>query len=468
MNTTENPPPISPEVKKALAESREKYRALLAELKTYQDRNGWNTSLMSVVNAGTRSDYDDETIRKDIIANSPSRITEHRFKAIDRALKNCRAFSVVPIPVPPKEHMAGKKRAGEMLEQFLAGRTEEHSTPGEPEDPPKPPRFTNFSLMMETGFKRELPSICEHTPGGFLLYRGRCNEIHGEPSVGKTNIALVICSEVMKAGGTVLFLDPEDNPQGIGSRFIALGGRPEDLTWRFFYIQNPEPDEYSGIHEWAKEHKPDLVVLDGLAEALAADGHNEDKPADVLTFFNTQIRPFKEAGFAVLVSDHVKKDTESRGRWMRGSGAKMGNYDGAVYEAKLKQSYTPDIEGFVSLVVSKDRNGGVGPIGHQVTDLHFGKDEDANPHIRFELPQTSKREFLPTCIMERVSKFVETYTGGVSKNQIEQGITGHGPNIRAAIAKLIEKGFLRVEQKGRSHLHFLVSPFREAEWKANN
>jgi hypothetical protein len=335
-------------------------------------------------------------------------------------------------------------------------------------EPPKPPRFTDFLPLLKNGFTRELPSICEHTPGGFLLYRGRCNEIHGEPSVGKTNIALVICSEVMKAGGKVLFLDPEDNPQGIGSRFIALGGRPEDLAASFYYIENPEPDEYTGIHAWVKEHKPDLVVLDGLAEALAAEGLNEDKPADVLAFFKAKIRPFKKAGCAVLISDHVTKDGESRGRWMRGSGAKMGNYDGAVYEAKLKQSYTPDIAGFVRLVVSKDRNGGVGPIGHQVTDLHFGKDEDANPHIRFEVPQEARGEFLPTVIMERVSKFVGTYPGGVSGNQIEKGVSGNAQNKRQAIALLIEKGFLRVEAKGNTHLHFSTRPFRKEDWEASH
>ncbi len=333
-------------------------------------------------------------------------------------------------------------------------------------EPPKPPRFTDFSPLLKNGFKRELPSICEHKPGGFLLYPGRCNEIHGEPSVGKTNIALVICSEVMKAGGSVLFLDPEDNPQGIGSRFIALGGRPEDLAWRFFYIETPEPDEYLGIHEWAKANKPDLVVLDGLAEALAAEGLNEDKPADVLSFFKGKIRPFKKAGCAVLISDHVTKDGESRGRWMRGSGAKMGNYDGAVYEAKIGQSYTPDVEGFVRLVVSKDRNGGVGPIGHQVTELHFGKDEDANPYIRFEVPKESRRDLLPACLMERVSKFVENYNGGVSKNLIEEGVGGNSKHKRDAIAHLVEKGFLRVEANGRSHLHFSTRPFRESEWKA--
>lgn len=334
-------------------------------------------------------------------------------------------------------------------------------------EPTPPPRFTDFAPLIEKGFEREQPALCEFAAGSFLFYRGRCNEIHGEPSVGKTNIALVVCAKVLKAGGKVLFLDPEDNPQGIGSRFLALGGTPEHLAWGFHYIQDPRPKEYAALHAWAQAAKPDLVVLDGLAAALAAEGFNEDKPAEVLGFFDTQIKPFKKAGCGVLISDHVTKDAESRGRWMRGSGAKMGEYDGAVYEARLKKSYTPEIAGFVRLVVAKDRNGGVGPIGHPVADLHFEKDEDANTCTRFAVPAETRGDFLPTCLMEKVSKFVETYTGGVSKNIIENGVSGNADGKREAIRHLIEKNFLRVEPKGRAHLHFSVRPFRESEWKAN-
>lgn len=322
-----------------------------------------------------------------------------------------------------------------------------------------PPRFADFAALAAEGFKREMPTLCQYDEGRFLLYAGRINEIHGEPSVGKTNIALCICAEVMQDGGKVLYLDPEDNAKGIGSRFIALGGRQEDLLERFFYVENPEPSDFAGLHAWAKQHKPALVVLDGLAEALAAEGLSEDKPDNVLPFFHQRIRPFTKAGCAVLISDHVAKDKESRGEWPRGSGSKMGRYDGAVYSAKLKKPYSPEIDGFVRLVVAKDRNGGVGPKGHIATDLHFGHDDEGRPDIRFESPQDEvKEQWKPTALMEKISRFIEAE--GPQSTRSLRDLGNHG-YVDKAVAQLKLDGFLAVEKQGSAMMHSIKRPYRE-------
>jgi hypothetical protein len=323
------------------------------------------------------------------------------------------------------------------------------------------PRFADFAALIDEGFQREMPSLCQYDEGRFLLYPCRINEIHGEPSVGKTNIALCICGEVLHDGGSVLYLDPEDNAKGIGSRFIALGGRAQDLADRFYYVENPEPSEYAALHAWAKKHRPTLVVLDGLAEALAAQGLSEDKPAEVLTFFRRCIRPFTEAGAAVLISDHVAKDSESRGRWPRGSGSKMGRYDGAVYEAKLKKAYSPEIDGSVRLVVAKDRNGGVGPVGHAATELRFGHDEAGNPDIRFEPPQDDvKGNWKPTALMQKISQFIEN-SGPQSTRSLRK--LGNSDYVDKAIAELKVDGHLVVEKQGPSNMHIIKRPYRETE-----
>jgi hypothetical protein len=335
---------------------------------------------------------------------------------------------------------------------------EEVFLPKEPE-PVVPPRFANFANLIADGFRRELPILCEYDQGRFLLYIGRANEIHGEPGIGKTNIALCVCAQVMRAGRHVVYLDPEDNEGAIGSRFLALGGRDEDLLERFHYIDSPEPDEFEGLHAWAAEHKPSLIVLDGLAEALAAEGLSEDKPADVLKFFHDRIKPFTQAGCGVLISDHVAKDSESRGRWPRGSGAKMGRYDGVVYEVKLKKPYSPDDDGFVRLVVAKDRNGGVGPVGTPVADLHFKHDEDGNADIRFEAPQDEiKEKWQPTELMEKISRFIEE-SGAQSKSML-RGLGKHD-YVDKAITQLMSAGHMTVESKGAARLHDIINPYRQ-------
>ena len=81
-----------------------------------------------------------------------------------------------------------------------------------------------------------------------------------------------------------------------------------------------------------------MVILDGFAQAA-------------------------DAGSAVVIADQVAKSAETRGRWARGSGAKMRRYNGACYEIVLGESYTPTKPGSVRLKVAKDRNGGVEAIG---------------------------------------------------------------------------------------------------------
>ena len=322
-----------------------------------------------------------------------------------------------------------------------------------------PPRFADFSKLLAEGFKREMPTLCQYAEGRFLLYPARTNEVHTEPGVGKTNIALCVCAEIMQDGGSILYLDPEDNENGIGSRFVALGGRPEDLVERMHYVQDPKPDEYAGLHAWARQHKPSLVILDGLAEAMAAEGLSEREETDVLTFFRTRIRAFKDAGCAVLISDHVAKDGESRGRWSRGSGAKLGHYDGVSYEVKLKKAYSPEIDGFVRLVVAKDRNGGVGPVGHIATDLHFGHDDDGKPDIRFELPQDEVKEaWKPTGLMEKISRYIEAEGPQTTRSLRDLGNHGY---VDKAVAQLKLDGHLAVEKQGSAMMHSIKIPYRE-------
>ena len=322
--------------------------------------------------------------------------------------------------------------------------------------------FANFRELFAKGFKQDRPEICQYAEGKHLLYRGRVNEIHGEPGVGKTNINLSLAAEAMRSGERVMYLDPEDTPNGIGSRFVGLGGEEENLFSLFDYAQSPTPADYDFLHAHAIKSGTGLVILDGLAEALAGEGLNEDVHADVLKFFRTRIRPFTAAGIAVLVSDHVTKSADSRGRWARGSGAKMGHYDGAVYEVKLKQSYTPEIDGFVRLVISKDRNGGVGRVHHAVVDLHFKQDDYGRTVTSFEAPVDEiKGKKIPTFIMEKISKFLEDH--GPQTKRMLRDLPHDNGTIDRAIIQLMTGNFIKIVPEGQKSMHHLLKPYRNIE-----
>jgi hypothetical protein len=61
--------------------------------------------------------------------------------------------------------------------------------------------FVNLKQIIEGGIEPERPAIAKTPTGKCLLYAARLNEIHGEPAVGKTNVALSLARCVIEDGG---------------------------------------------------------------------------------------------------------------------------------------------------------------------------------------------------------------------------------------------------------------------------
>ena len=87
----------------------------------------------------------------------------------------------------------------------------------------KPPPFADIAKIIAGGLRAEKPSVVSDGNGSHLLYAGRINEFHSEPSTGKTNLLLLCAREVMQAGGKAMLLDFEDHAEGILQRMQSLG-----------------------------------------------------------------------------------------------------------------------------------------------------------------------------------------------------------------------------------------------------
>lgn len=322
------------------------------------------------------------------------------------------------------------------------------------------PVFENVDLAWSGDMALEKPQVAEVLPGKCMLYRGRMNEQHGEPGIGKSNVALLFAMLEMNAGKDVLFIDPEDTLRGLCLRFAALGA-DRAITLKHLHYINPKVDFFWKLQLWACMRKPSLVVVDGLAACLSAAGFDEDHAKDVLQFSANYLRPFLWSDAAVLITDHVTKSKESRGRHSRGSGAKLGEWDGAVYEIELIKAYTPTEAGGLRMKVCKDRNGGVGKIGDTALEIHFSPDGQGKTNHRFALP--SKGEFSPTRCMEAVSRYLETNPEAAMKDV--RGIGGFKHKvIDEACARLEAEGFLKIDRQGlgKSNRYQVLKPFREA------
>ena len=307
--------------------------------------------------------------------------------------------------------------------------------------------FVDISTYLDGDCELVKQTVAEVLPERCLFYAGAINEVHGEPSVGKTNILLAAAGAVLEKGGKVFYLDPEDSPARIIPRALSLGISREAMRTGFFYLQDPTPEVYAEAHRWAERERPELVILDGFAEALAREGMDENTPADVLAFFHDRMRPFTDAGSAVVIADHVTKSAETRGRWARGSGAKMGRYNGACYEIVLGESYTPTKPGNVRLKISKDRNGGVGAIGATAFELHFAPKDFGGTEVTWALAPAPEN-WRPTVIIAKIIEHLKLY-GEAGKNEL-RNLGNHGTADKA-IKILLDEGKLERQVIGKKH-----------------
>jgi len=356
------------------------------------------------------------------------------------------------------EHIAGQISRAELLERLTRIEEDSRVESGDVSD-----LFADVDKILSAGLEPERPTIAEYSNGEFLFYAGRLNEIHGEPGTGKSNINLLASMTVLATGRPVLYIDPEDSAEAAVRRLIGFGCTEDVIRDHFKHTRCPAGNDYVRLASWAKANKPPLVIVDGLAEALAADGLSEDKPEDFLRFCRERLQPFTDAGAAVVLSDHVVKSAENRGRWSRGTGAKLGRYDGVAYQVELGRGYSPTVEGFVRLSVAKDRNGGVGVVGQAVTEIHFSPMETGLTRVTFKKPKgQSEGRFMPTSIMAKVSRQLEAVPTSSTRDLRALGKSDY---VDQSIQELVAMGHLEVIKGGigKQTKYRLLKPFREGD-----
>ena len=331
----------------------------------------------------------------------------------------------------------------------------------------------NLAAVLAGDTPETVPAWLTRTDGQPLLYPGRVHAFNGEPEAGKGWLALAACAEAVRAGRHALYIDFEDNPAGITERLLALGLTPNQILERFTYIRPTDPLDHPNrlaVHHLADTLQPAVAVVDGVLEALAQNGWDENSNTDVAAFYEALARPLAATGAAVIVIDHVTKDKEQQGRYARGAGAKLAGIDGAVYKIENVQPFTRGQTGTSRVVLTKDRVGWIPGSGGRRTVAEISlasADRGYQVHITINPPATTTtgEPFRPTGYMERVSRALEGLPDGqdaLSVTQLRRVVSGHARHTDAAIAALLKEGYLAAEPgPRRSTLHKLVTPFRE-------
>lgn len=313
--------------------------------------------------------------------------------------------------------------------------------------------------------ERRAPSILARQDAVTMLYRGCVNGLIGESESGKSWVALLACAQELERGGVVAYLDFESDEVEVTDRLLALGVDEDAVFSRFAYTR---PEEAGSADDFGRYLDSDLIVLDGITEAMALYGMSPLDNADYATFHAALCKPLTKGGAAVVTIDHVTKSKDGRGTFAIGAQHKRAALDGCALLVDPVESFGRGRHGWSRLTVAKDRRGFVRR--HQAAKSAIGTFnlnalDDFNVEAWIEPPadKAAPSKTPPTACMEAVSRLLECVDQPLSSNQLEKEVAGFATGtIRWAREELAKLGHIKPEAgPRRAVLHRLVDPYRE-------
>ena len=209
-----------------------------------------------------------------------------------------------------------------------------------------------------------------------LLYEEGIHSVYSPGGTGKTILALWVAIQTIKQGLKVIYVDEENGSHHISDLLKCMGADPELVSKHFKYAPAPGLT-IADAERWKSSVEsicPALVAFDSFADHLALDGLSENTSTDVTSWIKAFAQPVKDIGGAVLILDHVSK--ESSGKGARGSTAKLAKVD-VAWKLELNKPFDRSTIGNITIKRDKDRKGAMPYVqcfavgGDGFSNLHF-------------------------------------------------------------------------------------------------
>lgn len=335
------------------------------------------------------------------------------------------------------------------------------------------------------------PTMLARTDGVPLLYAGKVHMFMGPSESAKSWVAQLAAAERLLAGEVVLYDDHEDCKEGLVERMMSLGVPDDVIAERFLYARPDDP--LDALTRQKRAHliasrAPTLYVLDGVTEALTLNGWDMNEASDIAAFYAARTRPVARLGLAVIVVDHVGKDTGPTTADAIGSQHKRAGIDGAVYRFDMVKGhpFARGQAGRAQIKVAKDRPGRVRPYALNKTigvfELAPASDNPLEPgapvNARITPPAdtdgtgaaTAGTAFMPTDTMQALSRWYEAQADDIRRHGlpisqvIERSravVSARAETKKDAIEHLLRLGHW-TEKPGqrRARILFLDTPYR--------
>jgi hypothetical protein len=302
---------------------------------------------------------------------------------------------------------------------------------------------------------------------GDLLYPGRRHLVSGEAESGKSWLLLALAAAEIRAGHGVGWVDVDGmGPNDITERLTALGVDDEQLGQLFAYYEPNTPLGPAGIGPMIDELgsiDARLLVFDSFNPMLNLHGLDPNATVDVDRFWRHVVDPFKNAGLAPVLIDHVTKSHDGRGKYAYGSERK---HSGAEVHlgVTLIHTISRGATGKTKLTVNKDRPGFLPRPTAGILVLDSDADTGACAWKIVADTSGTGSGWRPTGYMEKVSRYLELCSEPESKKQITEAVTGKADAISRAIDCLRDETYLSMKNGQRGSLLFSsLRPYREVD-----
>ncbi|MEH0549228.1 AAA family ATPase [Streptomyces sp. B21-105] len=339
-------------------------------------------------------------------------------------------------------------------------------------------RPRDLTDILNGTYQAPQPTIGRRDDGIGLFYPGRLHSVIGESEGGKTWFALTAVASELAAGNAVVFIDFEDDAPGVAGRLLTLGVPATVISERFAYIrpETPLTSEFNKLDlgQALNDLKPTFVPVDGVTEGMAMHGMELKDNSDVAHFGRVLLHPIARTGAAVVTLDHVVKDKEGRGRYAIGGVHKINGITGAVYTLENRTPFGIGVTGKSTVRISKDRPGQLRRHAlphssglHWFADFTLTSHDETFAESSLTTPIERTGPFRPTGLMQKVSDALAGAPDPLSVRGVQDRVTGNKDAVRAALARLVDEGFVTVTPGPRgAQLHTLTKPFTTSEGEA--